>query len=43
MEARLKVLVNARLEDRRQLNAWARQQGLDPPFPDLEDGAPTGR
>ncbi len=36
-------LEEARLEDRRQLNAWARQQELASPFPDLENGAPTDR
>ena len=32
-----------RLEARREANAWARKQGLDPPFPDLEDGHSTDR
>ena len=32
-----------RLEARREANAWARKQGLDPPFPDLEDGQSPDR
>ena len=32
-----------RLEACREANAWARKQGLDPPFPDLEDGQSPDR
>lgn len=32
-----------RLEACREANAWAREQGLNPPFPDLEDGLSKDR
>ena len=32
-----------RQEACREANAWARKQGLDPPFPDLDDGLSADR
>ena len=36
-EGRQEGLEEGRLETCREANAWARQQGLNPPFPDVED------
>ena len=47
-EGRLEGWLEARMqkgwmEVRRDLNAWARQQELAPPFPDMEDGPTEDR
>ena len=36
-EGRQEGLEEGRLKACREANAWARQQGLNPPFPDVED------
>ncbi len=42
-EARQQGRQQGRLEACREANAWAREQGLNPPFPDLEDGLSKDR
>ena len=46
-EVRQQALLEGRQEGRleacREANAWARKQGLNPPFPDLEEDPPVDR
>ena len=41
LEGRQEGREEGRLEACREANAWAREQGLNPPFPDLEED-PSG-
>lgn len=42
-EARQEGREEGRLKACREANAWARQQGLNPPFPDVEDDPSADR